>query len=291
MVKHLKKDITTIIKLLRAKQWIKNSFIFAALIFSRKFSEFNSFILCFIAFLCFSMISSAVYLLNDIIDVEEDKKHPKKMNRPIASGKISIKFAIVLMMILIISSLLISSLLNIKLTEILIVYFIINVFYCTILKRIVIIDVMVIASGFILRVISGAVVINVPISKWIIICTGLLSLYLGFGKRKNEIMVLKNDAGLHRKILSQYSVEYLDKITIVLLGLVNMTYILYIIEATQYSNLIFTIPFVIYGTLRYELLITSKEFGGSPEDTFTDDKAFLINISLWLIVSIVSIYV
>lgn len=279
-----------IVKLCRPKQYIKNGFVFAAVIFSGQLFKYHEFLLTLIAFILFSLISSSVYILNDIVDVEEDRNHPKKRLRPIASNKVTILEGKVLFIVLLSLTLVSSLIIDIKLFCILLTYFLVNVLYAYKLKKIIIIDVMTISFGFILRVLAGGVVINTYVSPWLVICTGLITLYIGFGKRKNELIVLEDSASAHREILSKYTLEYINKILLMLLSLTNMTYILYTINGTSYKGMIYTIPFVIYGTLRYEYLITNKDLGGSPEDVFEDDKPFLINIIFWAIASTVVIY-
>lgn len=285
-----KLDIKQIIKLCRPKQWIKNGFVFAAIVFSGHLFNIQDTINTVITFFLFSFIASTIYIINDIVDVEEDKNHPKKKLRPIASGKVSINQAKLLAVFLVIIVIGGSLRVNTKLTIILLCYFLLNILYCFKLKKFMLIDVMTIALGFILRVLAGAVAIDVQISSWILICTGLLSLYLGFGKRKNELIVLMDKSASHRETLAKYSLEYLNRILLVVLGLTIMTYILYTINGTTYKHMIYTIPFVLYGTFRYEYLIINKNSGGSPEDTFLEDKPFLINIVLWVIVAALAIY-
>jgi len=283
-------NIKQMIKLCRPKQWIKNGFVFAAIVFSGHLFNIFDIMNTIFAFFLFSFISSTIYIVNDIADVEEDRNHPKKKLRPIASGNVSINQAKLLAMFLFIVVGVGSLLLDVRLSLILLTYFIVNLLYCFKLKKLMLIDVMTIAFGFILRVLAGAVAINVEISSWLLICTGLLSLYLGFGKRKNELIVLMDKSSSHRETLKHYSLEYLNRILLVVLGLTIMTYILYTINGTQYKNMIFTIPFVLYGTFRYEYLIISKNSGGSPEDTFLEDKPFLINVVLWIIAAAAAIY-
>jgi 4-hydroxybenzoate polyprenyltransferase len=286
----LKVKMVEILKLCRVKQWIKNSFVFAAVIFSGNLLNLEAIMLSISAFILFSLTSSLIYIINDIVDVEEDRKHPKKRFRPIAKGTVSINQAKVLAFLLFSVIAIFSAVFNIILCLILLIYFSVNLLYSFKLKKVMILDVMTIASGFILRILAGGVAIDVIISNWLIICTGLLSLYLGFGKRKNELLVLAGDASEHRETLSQYTLEYLDRILLVILGLTVMTYILYTINGSEYKGMIFTIPFVLYGTFRYEHLIVNKGAGGSPEDVFMEDKPFLINILLWVVVCISSIY-
>ncbi|KPU43692.1 decaprenyl-phosphate phosphoribosyltransferase [Oxobacter pfennigii] len=282
--------INEVFKLCRIKQWIKNGFVAAAIIFSGNFFNIKLLFSTFLTFFMFSFISSCVYILNDIVDVNEDKRHPEKRKRPIAKGTISVSVAIVILLCLFISSIVFSYFINVRLTVILIIYFLINIAYSFKLKNIMIVDVMTIAIGFILRVVSGAIVIDVRLSYWLLICTALVSLYLGFAKRKNELIVMREKAGIHRTILSKYTIEYLDKILIIVMTLTIITYALYVINGTDYKGMILTVPFVLYGTFRYEYLIMNKNFGGSPEDIFIEDKPFLINIIAWVIVSVISIY-
>lgn len=279
-----------IIKLCRPKQYIKNGFVFGAVIFSGQLFKYHQIFLTLITFVLFSLISSCVYVLNDIVDVEEDRNHPKKKFRPIASNKVKVSEAKILFIILFFVALSFSLIIEIRLFAILLIYFLVNVLYAFKLKKIIIIDVMTISFGFILRVLAGGVVINTNLSPWLVICTGLVTLYLGFGKRKNELIVLEDSAGRHREILSKYTLEYINKILLMLLSLTNMTYILYTINGSAYKGMIYTIPFVLYGTLRYEYLITNKDLGGSPEDVFEEDKSFFINIILWTIASTAAIY-
>lgn len=283
-------NVKQMIKLCRPKQWIKNGFVFAAIVFSGNLFNVFDIMNTIFTFFLFSFISSTIYIVNDIADIEEDRNHPKKKLRPIASGKVSINQAKLLAIFVLIIVGIGSLLLDIRLSLILLCYFIVNLLYCFKLKKLMLIDVMTIAFGFILRVLAGAVAINVQISSWLLICTGLLSLYLGFGKRKNELIVLMDKSSSHRETLKHYSLEYLNRILLVVLGLTIMTYILYTINGTQYKNMIFTIPFVLYGTFRYEYLIINQNSGGSPEDTFLEDKPFLINVVLWIIVAAAAIY-
>ena len=261
-------DVKQMVKLCRPKQWIKNGFVFAAIIFSDRLFDWQGLIATIITFFLFSFVSSTVYIINDIVDVEEDRNHPKKKLRPIASGKVSVLQAQVLALILFTLAAMGSFLLNINLSLVVVGYFMVNMLYCFKLKKIMLVDVMTIALGFILRVYAGALVLNVSISSWLIICTGLLSLYLGFGKRKNELIVLDDKSAKHRATLSTYSLEYLNRILSVVLGLTIISYILYTINGTAYKHMVFTIPFVLYGTFRYEYLIINKNAGGKPRRSF-----------------------
>jgi 4-hydroxybenzoate polyprenyltransferase len=285
------KKLKNLLKLLRVKQWIKNSFVGAALIFSGKFTDMHSISSVLISLVLFCLISSSVYILNDILDVNEDKFHPQKRLRPIASGEISVRSAAIMLFIILLAVFTASFTLHRTLFSILAFYFILNMIYCFKLKHIIIVDVMTIAAGFILRVAAGAVVIDVVVSEWLFLCTGLLSLYLGFSKRKNELIVMKSDGPNYRKILSSYGIDYLNRITLILMALIIETYILYVVLGTDHKMMIYTIPFVIYGTFKYEYLVNNYYKGGIPEDAFTEDIPFLINILLWILTSFIAIYV
>lgn len=284
-------DIKAIVKLLRPKQWIKNFFIFAAIVFSGKF--FNTHILYanVLTFILFCFTSSSIYVLNDIVDIEKDRCHPDKKNRPLPSGRVSKKQAIILDFFIVCAVLFFSYMyLSIKVSAILISYILINVAYCFKLKNIVIIDVMVITFGFVLRVESGSLATGVQVSSWLFLCTILLSLFLALNKRKSEIITLKDKSGSHRKILEEYSVGMIDKMLTIVTPSILMAYCLYTFSSVQSKTMIFTIPFILYGIFRYEYLMDKKNIGGKPEDVFGKDKPFLINIVMWGISVLVIIY-
>ncbi|WPC40667.1 decaprenyl-phosphate phosphoribosyltransferase [Clostridium sp. JS66] len=284
-------DIKAIVKLLRPKQWIKNFFIFAAIVFSGKF--FNTHILYanVLTFILFCFTSSSIYVLNDIVDIEKDRCHPDKKNRPLPSGRVSKKQAIILDFFIVCAVLFFSYMyLSIKVSAILIAYMLINVAYCFKLKNIVIIDVMVITFGFVLRVESGSLATGVQVSSWLFLCTILLSLFLALNKRKSEIITLKDKSGSHRKILEEYSVGMIDKMLTIVTPSILMAYCLYTFSSVQSKTMIFTIPFILYGIFRYEYLMDKKNIGGKPEDVFGKDKPFLINIVMWGISVLAIIY-
>lgn len=273
------------IELLRPKQWIKNFFVFGAIIFSRKFMDISNILMATLAFISFCLISSTVYIMNDIIDLEQDKVHPKKKNRPIASGKVSKTSAIYLLVVLFIASLTIGFFTNKFLLLILVIYFINNVLYSFKIKHVVLLDVMSIAIGFILRVVAGGVVINVDLSVWIILCTLFISLFLGFEKRKNELKALEGDATKHRKILDEYSIEFLNDISNIVCGATIIFYSLYTFFAYNHKYMTITNIFVIYGLFRYKYLTEIKDEGGSPTETVLTDKGIIVDVILWGITS------
>lgn len=280
-------NIKYIIKLIRPKHWIKNLFIFGSIIFSNNFFNFailKNNILTFIAF-CF--ISSTVYVMNDIVDVEKDKKHPEKCKRPIASGKVSVSTAILIGILLFIASLTIAFNVNISVFIIIIIYFIDNVAYSFKLKNLVIIDVFSIAFGFILRVLAGSFATGVIASNWIILCTLFLSLFLGFSKRRNEIISLGKDACNHRKNLSKYNTIFLDKIINISLTCTIIFYSIYCVLGTNSNLFIWTSIFVIWATIRYYYLIYSKNKTENPTDLIVKDKQLMCLISSWGLCSII----
>ncbi|MBI6874977.1 decaprenyl-phosphate phosphoribosyltransferase [Clostridium aciditolerans] len=284
-------DVKAIFQLMRPKQWIKNFFVFAAIIFSGKFFNENILYLNIITFILFCLTSSSIYVLNDIVDIEKDRCHPDKKRRPLPSGRVSLKTAVILDIIIVLFVTYFSyKMLSIKILSILAIYMVINVFYSFKLKNVVIIDVMIITFGFVLRVESGSLATGVQVSPWLFLCTILLALFLALNKRRSEIITLKDRSGSHRKILEEYSVEMLDKMLIIVTPSILMAYCLYTFSSVQSKTMIFTIPFVLYGIFRYEYLVDKKNVGGKPEDVFGKDIPFLINIILWVISVLTIIY-
>lgn len=272
---------------MRPSQWIKNLFVFAPLIFAQKFFDFFLILKTVGAFLLFCILSSAIYILNDLLDIEEDKNHPRKSKRPIALGKISKNQAISIFIALSVVSLSLAFWLNKYFFIAALTYFILQLAYSIKLKRIVIVDVFIIAAGFVIRIVAGGLVIEVPISSWLLICTMLLALFLAMGKRRHELVILENMASNHRSSLKEYSSYLLDQMIAVVTASTLIAYCLYTISAEtvekfETKNLIFTVPFVLYGIFRYLYLIHHKEKGGSPESLIIKDKPLLIDILLWI---------
>ncbi|MFL8711892.1 decaprenyl-phosphate phosphoribosyltransferase [Clostridioides sp. GD02377] len=278
--------ISDYIKLMRIKQYIKNFFVFSAIIFSNNILNTNLLLKTFIAFVCFCLISSSVYALNDAIDMDKDKKHPKKRNRPVASGRISKKNANILFVILALISISLSIVVNFRLTIILVLYLINNILYSLKLKNLILLDVFSISLGFIFRVYAGCVAIDVNLSNWIILCTFFLSLYLAFGKRKKEIETLRDDAIEHRKILEDYDIENLNQMMVVMLSSTIVCYALYSTSNPEKPHMIFTTIFVVYGVLRYNYIInTTNE--GNPTEIVLKDWTLKINVILWIIACLI----
>lgn len=270
-----------IIKLMRPKQWIKNLFVFAALIFSMNFLKPVYIAQALTCFIVFCMISSSIYILNDIIDIEKDRQHPKKKNRPLAKGTVSIKSASIVGSLLMGGALVGSFFFNPKVGIVIGLYLLNNLLYSFKIKHIVIVDIISIAIGFILRVIAGALAIDVQVSAWLLVCTFFISLFLGIGKRRSEIIILDDNATDHRKNLKDYIPEFIDQITSIVIACTIMSYSLYTFTAYEHMYMMLTIPFVVYGILRYLYLIYTQDEGGSPTELVLTDKHIIIDVILW----------
>jgi 4-hydroxybenzoate polyprenyltransferase len=272
----------------RPSQWVKNLIIFAALIFAKEYEIPEKIGLAVLTFAAFCLGTSAVYLFNDVLDRNNDKKHPLKSKRPIASGKVSIGAAFALAVFLLLGGLILAFLVNIDTFFTLLLYVVINIAYTLYLKHLVIIDVMTISAGFILRAIAGGLAISVPISPWLLVCTTLLALFLGFGKRRHELSLLTDGAAGHRKSLEHYSIPFLDQMISVVTASTVVAYAFYtlspeVVERFHTKWLSSTIPFVIYGIFRYQYLIFKCDEGGSPTKLLLTDPPLLICVVLWLV--------
>nr|WP_232216911.1 decaprenyl-phosphate phosphoribosyltransferase [Methanohalobium evestigatum] len=273
---------------LRPSQWYKNFIIFLALIFSHNLMNPMAWMDSITAFVIFCMLSGSLYLMNDIMDAEDDKKHPVKCKRPIASGELKKSHAFFIFIVLLSGSLYISSIVNYAFLLISVLYFVLLFAYNLKLKYIVLVDVLTISAGFVLRAIAGAVALTVSISPWLIICTFLLALFLAFGKRRHELVLLGDDAKNHRKILDEYTVPLLEQMTLIVTSALIVSYLLYTFFASTHYMMV-TIPFLVYGLFRYLLLVHSQDFGGEPEMLFKD-KGMLFSISIWAILVAVVLY-
>lgn len=281
-------------QLIRVKQWIKNFFLFAPLIFSHHLFDFNYFIITLKAFFSFCLISSVVYIINDIADLEQDRNHPVKKLRPLPSEKISIPAAILISFVLFILMIGVTFELNYKFKFAITTYFIINVFYSFKLKQIVLLDIFFIAFGFMIRIIAGGWVIDVYISSWLILTTLFLSLFLAVTKRRSELSILENYSST-RKVLSDYSVSFADQLATIAAAGTVISYALYTVsertrEIFKTENLIFTTPFVVYGIFRYLYLVHKKNLGENPTQIITTDTPMIVNILLWVFSLVAIIY-
>lgn len=289
--------VFALIELARPRQWVKNAFVFAALIFAKKVFDPVALERTVAAFVLFCLFSSCVYMMNDIADIDRDRLHPKKRKRPLPSGRLKATTAAWAGGLLFSVACAGSALLSVDFLIIGLVYFASNIAYSFFCRSVVILDGMIIALGFLLRTYAGAVVIDAQVSKWLYLCGLFVSLFLAFSKRRHELILLgENDAAHHRAILKEYSTQFLDQIISIVTASTMVTYSLYCIDKTQspqahHSSLMLSIPFVVYGLLRYLYLVYQKEKGGNPSELLLSDKPILINGVLWLGVVFWALYV
>ncbi|MEC0206303.1 decaprenyl-phosphate phosphoribosyltransferase [Paenibacillus lautus] len=263
---------------LRPKQWTKNLLVFAAFVFSiDKVAVFEVFDVLF-AFLLFCTVSGCVYIFNDFMDREADRNHPEKKNRPIASGKLNPYFAILVGSIIVLCSFLAAYLLESLFSLVLVIYFILNLAYSIKLKHVVIIDIMTIATGFVLRALAGGIVIEVDFTPWFLICVFLLSMLLAIGKRRHELILLTDNKESHRKVLQSYSVPLLDQMTNVVVTATITSYSIFTFMSGRTLNLMWTIPIVMYGVFRYLYVVHMHGKGGKPEELLLQDKGILFTV-------------
>lgn len=287
-------NIIYLARLCRPHQYIKNFFVFAGPIFYNV-REYNLLLKDFLAFVAFSAMASAIYVLNDIIDVNADRQHPVKCNRPIASGKVSVRAAIILAVSLVVIALGLGLTIGLWALAFLVLYMVINIGYSLRWKHIPVIDVFLISSGFMLRILIGTVGLGIHATSWILLCGLMLTLFLGFAKRRAELLALENSNDVNpasiRRVLDDYSPEMIEQFTAISAACTIICYSLYTVSPETVArhhttNLIYTVPFVVYGIFRY-LFLLHREAGGN--DTARDllrDPHLLITGLLWLMVTI-----
>jgi 4-hydroxybenzoate polyprenyltransferase len=289
--------LKSIVKTMRLRQWTKNAFVFAAIIFDRQlpspkilFAEGRLFPIIplqreLAGFLLFCLLSSTVYIINDIVDAEADRQHPTKKNRPIASGALPKSTALFAALLLLIITIPVSFYFSTGFGIISLVYFLTNLAYSNWLKHIPVLDVLVLASGFVLRVAAGVSLISVErFSPWLYVVTTVFALYLGFGKRRAELTLMTDRADSHRRVLNGYTLPFLDQLITIVSSTTIIAYSLYTFSAPnlpQNHTMMLTIPFVLYGIFRYLYLIQIKKAGGAPEDLLLTDHPLQITIILW----------
>ena len=299
--------VRALLEVMRPRQWTKNGGVFIGLVFAQQLFSLPSLERAALAFITFCFASSGIYILNDLLDIERDRQHPVKRLRPLPSGRLPASWAIGLMALLFLLCCGLSLVLfytpslpdiyasfggaNVLFALTVASYIVLNVFYSTRLKHIVLVDVFCIACGFVLRILAGAVVIPVVISPWLYLVTCFLSLFLALSKRRHEIVLLQGHAGNHRRILKEYSIPMLDQmITIVVAGTL-MAYSVYTIEGTTgHGRLIVTVPFVLYGMFRYLYLVYMRMEGGSPDEVLLRDRHMLGTVLLCTVVIIAVLY-
>lgn len=277
------------LQLLRPHQWVKNVFIFAGLVFGGLLGDAGAIGTAVLGFFCLCMASSTIYVFNDIHDRNEDKLHPRKRERPIASGRVSVRDAVVLGLAALVLALGGSYLLHPGFFLVTLTYLIVQTLYTLVLKHVVLLDVISIGLGFVLRAVAGAVLVKVEISHWLVICTFTLCLFMGFGKRRCELIVLANnggDAGKHRKTLSVYTPELLNQMTTLTAAIAVVSFLLYAtddrtIDRVFHTNYaVYTIPLVIYAIFRFTLLVELGRVDG-PTDVVLRDRPFQAAMILW----------
>jgi len=272
---------------MRPRQWVKNVVLFAAIVFDRQFNPAHipQILRTFAGFIIFCLLSGVIYIINDITDIEADRKHPQKCKRPIASGKLSVKFALYFAIISIAILVPLSFILSPAFCWVSLGYLALNLAYSKWLKHIPLLDVLTIAFGFVLRVVAGVTLIQVArFSPWLYVVITLGSLYLGFGKRRAELALLTSDANSHRRVLDGYTIPLLDQYISIVSATTILAYSLYTFSAPNLPNnhvMMLTIPFVLYGIFRYLYLIQVKHSGGAPEEVFLSDRPLQIVVVLW----------
>jgi 4-hydroxybenzoate polyprenyltransferase len=275
--------IGSLIRAMRPKQWAKNALLFAALVFSLNYDNQTLALRALAGFGCFCLISSVGYIYNDIRDRAADALHPKKKKRPIASGALPIRLAIIQMIVMAIVGFSFALCLSPEFATVAGAYFITTLSYSLFFKDHVIIDVMMIAAGFLWRAVAGAVVIDVALSPWLLLCTGFLALFLGFNKRRGELSLLEDGAEAHRRNLAEYTPDLLDEYQGLTTSGTVISYALYTVLASPTHWLLLTLPYVLYGIFRYIYLVQVKNEGGAPTETLYKDRPILLTCILYMI--------
>lgn len=279
-------QVSALILAMRPHQWVKNALIFAALLFSGQFTNGELVVKTLTGFFALCFVSSAIYLINDIRDCERDRHHPTKRHRPIAAGRLPLALAGVSSVLLLGGGLGLAFWLSVPFGVVIGIYALQSTLYTLYLKQMPILDVAVIALGFLLRAVSGAVLIDVVISPWLIICTFFLALFLGFAKRRHELVALGENAVNHRGALGDYSTTMLEHLLTISMGLAIQSYAIYVIlsdTAKAHSGLWYTLPVATYGLLRYFYVVHRYDAGGSPERLILTDKHIALSLLVWVV--------
>lgn len=288
--------IADLVRLARPNQWVKNVFIFPALIFAQR-SDREAFVAAGLAFIAFCLLSSAIYALNDVLDRKEDRLHPKKRNRPVAAGRISASGAILAAFGLALVGLVVAGQVHRAVAITGTVYMVLMIAYNVVLKHRVIVDVIAIAIGFLLRAVAGAFAVQVAISPWLLVCTFTLCMFLGFGKRQCELAAFNHSnqqAANHRSTLIHYSPVLLSHLLTTSAGIAIVTFLVYTLDPQTQAKfhsslLIYTTPLVFYGVFRYTMLVQAGQHSG-PNEVLLNDKPFLLTIVAWAISAVAIVY-
>ena len=279
---------------LRPRQWVKNLFVFAGLVFGQRLFT-DSVWPALVAFAIFCALSGAIYLVNDVADRDKDRLHPKKRERPIAAGRVPVPLALGTAAALVVVALVVATRLSFGFFVVAVAYVVLLSAYSAWLKHIVIVDVLIVAVGFVLRALAGTLAIHVAISGWLLICTILAALFLALGKRRHEYLALGAEAARHRPILAEYSAGLLDQMIAVVTASTVTAYALYTMSpetvAKFHTQLLpATLPFVLYGVFRYLYLLYRRQLGGNPSELFLNDRALLVNTACWVVAVLLIIY-
>ena len=283
----MKINIPAIVRSLRPEQWLKNGFVLAPIIFSGRVDDPQAWGRSLVAVVAFCAASSATYLVNDVLDRTADRAHPAKKGRAIASGEVTVAQALGSAVLLVAFAVAMAFLLGGWFPAVLVGYVALVLLYSVALKKAVFLDVLVVAAGFVLRVVGGAVAIDVPVSRWILLVAYLLALYLALGKRRTELALLGEDAGNHREVLGHYTLPMVDGAISVVLGATVLAYALYTVAPDTVAKvgseaLLATVPIVLYGLFRYLYLLHRHELGGSPTHALLTDRPLLACVVVWL---------
>jgi 4-hydroxybenzoate polyprenyltransferase len=273
------------ITLLRPRQWLKNLFILAPVLFSNQLFDLDAVSSAFAALVSFCAAASGVYFLNDVLDREADRAHPVKRHRPVAALLISPAQAGIASVLLMLAGVAGALGVGTRVAALVIVYVLLNLAYSTVLKRLVIVDVFTIAAFFIIRLLAGSAAVGVVPSIWLLLCGGLLALFLAFTKRRHELVLLQDTSTTHRAVLSQYSTAFLDQLSVVLLAITVVAYVMYTLDsptARQVGSdaLAYSTVFVLYGVIRY-LFLVHRGVGGDPAESLLTDRGLLVSVVLW----------
>ncbi len=286
--------VLAVVRSLRPRQWVKNLLVFAGVVFAQKL--FTPAVWAALgAFVIFCGLSGAIYLLNDVADREKDRRHPDKRHRPIASGALPLRVALAVAGVLIVLGLAAAYRLSPSFALAAAGYVALLAAYSAWLKHVVIVDVLVVAIGFVLRAAAGALVVEAQISGWLLICTVLLALFLALGKRRHEVLALEAGGVTHRPILVEYSAPFLDQTIAVVTASTVTAYALYTMSPETVAKfhtalLPLTLPFVLYGVFRYLYLLYHRQLGGNPSELFLGDRALLVNTLAWMAAVVLIIY-
>lgn len=282
-------------KLMRPSHYVKNLFIFLPLFFVGEITNLELLTNSFIGFIAFSITASAIYILNDYLDIEDDRQHPKKKNRPLASGLISKKQAFSLIAISSIIGISLIATQSLQALIVLLIYIILNIGYCFFLKHIAIVDIIIIAIGFVLRLFIGSSVTGIPLSKWIVIMTFLLALFLALAKRRDDVLHFMNTGKKMRKAIDGYNLQFIDGAMMIMASVVIVSYILYttsleVVQRIQSEYVYLTSLFVIMGVLRYSQLTFVENNSSSPTKIILNDKFMTLTILMWILSFVYIIY-